>query len=179
MIRVLKLKRAFPAFVLAMASPLFAAPVHSEEESCGIVHKQRREPIESQRFWPLAEYGGSAFIDMRTCLVWRGDRYNDKTLSEAMRLCAELGQGGPESGEMGWQLPAVAELTSVDGKEWGQVPGLARSETSYWTSTPWLGSPGSWAGVTFSARTTFVNPLEPAQKAGVWCVRGFPARGLR
>ena len=54
---------------------------------------------------------------MRTCLVWRLD-VNDspiRTLDDAMGECASLGQGGPYS-EMGWQLPSLSELTSVDSE---------------------------------------------------------------
>jgi hypothetical protein len=174
------------AFVFVMSASSFAAPAQAQQESCGIVHKQGSEkrgsePTDSQRFWLLAESG---FIDMDTCLVWSIDVHNEPvTLSEAMGLCAELGKSGPYGADMGWQLPTVAELTSLDGKEWeeqgGETPPITRSDTRYWTNTPWLGIPGSWAVVQFSGRTTVVNPLEPGIGAGVWCVSGFPAKGLR
>ena len=82
------------------------------ETPCGIVHKQTREPLTDQRFWQLAEYRGKAFLDIRTCLVARLEVFDQPvTLSDAMFRCATLDQGGP-SGEMGWQLPTMAQLTS-------------------------------------------------------------------
>ena len=132
-------------------------------EDCGFVSKQSRELTEHRRFELLADYRGRAFIDMSTCLVWRLDvNDNPQTLDDAMRECASLGQGGPY-GEMGWQLPSLAELTSVDSEDWTKqraefeqykIPALSRSEIDFWTSTPWLGRPDSWAVVQFSARTT-------------------------
>jgi hypothetical protein len=109
-------------------------------------------------------------------------------LSDAMQVCASLGYEHGLDGNMGWQLPTVAELTSLAGQEWTHqrqefeqyhLPPLELSETAFWTSSPWLGQPNSWAVVTFSVRTRLlVQPLEPDQKASVWCVRGVPARGL-
>ena len=159
----------------------------SQAEPCGTVHKLTRQPLNDQTFWLLAEHDGKAFVDQRTCLVARLDRVDQPlTLSDAMGHCATLGQGGP-NGDMGWQLPTMAELTSLDSADWPRqhdafaeykLPPLARSETDYWTRTEWPGAAGSFAVVTFSARTTVVHPLEATKKAGVWCVFGVPATGV-
>src|SRR5215468_8915868 len=110
---------------------------------------------------------------MRTCLVWSLAPISEpKTLNEATQACASLGQGGP-LGDMGWQLPTMAELTSLDGQEWGRqaeifnqyhLPTAARTEAEFWTSSPWLGRPDSLAIVQFSARTTVVRPLGSGDK---------------
>ena len=169
-------------------SMLLANPSYAVED-CGLVSKQSRELVEERRFELLAEYDGRAFIDKRTCLVWRLD-LNDsptRTLDDAMGECASLGQGGP-NGEMGWRLPTLSELTSVDSRDWAKqrtefeqhkIPALSRSEIDFWTSTPWLGRPDSWSVVQFSARTTIAHWVAPDSKASVWCVLGYPARGLR
>ena len=164
-----------------------ASPAVAQEEPCGIVHKQTRDPLDGQRFWPLAEHGGRAFIDLRTCLVVSLEVFEEPvTLGDAMQRCATLGQGGPY-GEMGWQLPSLSELTSLDTELWTnqrgefeqfKIPPLIRSETGFWTSTQWPGAENSWATVMFSARTTIVNPLAENMKAGVWCVQGVRATGL-
>ena len=77
---------------------------------------------------------------------------------------------------MGWQLPIMAELTSINGEEWvrlkgdlafSEIPPLKRSEVPFWTVTKWPSTPDSWAVVEFSARTTIVRPLVETMKAGV------------
>jgi Protein of unknown function (DUF1566) len=158
-------------------------------EDCGFVSKQSGEFADERRFELLAEYDGRALIDKRTCLVWRLDVNNSptQTLDSAMGECASLGQGGP-NGDMGWQLPSLSELTSVDSPEWEKqrdefaqykIPALSRSEIDFWTSTPWLGRPDSWSVVQFSARTTIPHPVPTDGKAAVWCVLGHYVRGLR
>jgi hypothetical protein len=182
----------FSSFLLGTVlsvSPLLPVDPSYAADECGLVNKQNRELAEERRFELLAEYGGRAFIDMRTCLVWQLD-VNDsspKTLDDAMRECASLGQGGPH-GEMGWQLPSLSELTSVDSADWTKqrsefeqykIPALNRSEIDFWTSTPWLGRRDSWSVVQFSTLTTIPHPVTLDSKAAVWCVRGHSARGLR
>ena len=160
-----------------LASPIL--PVHPSYavDDCGLVSRQSRELAEQRRFELLAEYGGRAFIDMHTCLVWRLDMDSSttKTLDDAMGECASLGQGGPHS-EMGWQLHSLSELTSVDSEEWAKqrdefaqykIPALNRSEIDFWTSTQWLGRSDSWSVVQFSARTTIAHPVPPESKAAV------------
>src|SRR5262245_31642741 len=175
--------------IFLWAALMLLADASYAVEDCGLVSKQSRELVEERRFELLAEYAGRAFIDMRTCLVWRLD-VNDsptRTLDDAMGECASLGQGGPY-GEMGWQLPSLSELTSVDSEGWTKqraefeqykIPPLIRSEIDFWTSTPWLGRSPSWSVVQFSARTTIAHPVAPDSKAAVWCVRSYPARGVR
>jgi hypothetical protein len=88
------------------------------EEVCGRVNEPKRHIDESSRFRLLGEHGGEAFIDMRTCLVWPLDMFDAQaSLSDAVSVCATKGQGGPV-GEMGWQLPTVAELTNLDSDQW-------------------------------------------------------------
>jgi Protein of unknown function (DUF1566) len=155
------------------------------DERCGLATKKGEEPI-SRRFEILAEHNGRAFIDMRTCLVW--DLYPWKkaelSLDRAMEICSALGQGG----DMGWQIPTTAELTSLNSENWSKqdqefvefkLPPNERSETPFWTVTPWLGKPSTQAGVIFSARTTLVVPLKQDGEAAVWCVRGYLATELR
>ena len=60
-----------------------------------------------------------------------------------------------------------------------KIPALSRSEIDFWTSTPWLGRPDLWSVVQFSASTPIAHAVAPDGKAAVWCVRGYPASGLR
>jgi hypothetical protein len=182
--------RSYSIFVVAVVLSVGALNSSGAEEICGRVNEPKRHIEESSRFRLLAEYGGKAFIDMRTCLVWRLDMSDNPalSLSDAMRACAEKGQGGPY-GEMGWQLPTAAELTSLDTDQWSnqkdnfkeyKLPPATRSDAEFWTVTSWPGRSGSWAVVQFSGKTTVVIPAEQdTKKAGVWCVRGFPATGIR
>jgi hypothetical protein len=174
--------------IALVAGPMLSGNPAYAVEDCGLVGRQGGEPTKQRRFERLAEHSGRAFLDMRTCLVWQLD-INDnptRTLGDAMGECASLGQGGPHS-EMGWQLPTLSQLTSVDSEDWNQhsefeqfnIPPFKRSEIDFWTSTPWLGRPESWSVVQFSARTTIAHPTNLDGKAAVWCVSGFPARGLR
>src|SRR4029434_5952121 len=108
-------------------------------------------------------------------LVWRLDvDAQPLTLHEAIYSCAHKGQGGP-TGAMGWRLPTAAELTSLDGEQWRtqrdafekyQLPPMVRTETSFWTTTPWPPEPDAWAVVMFSARTTISAPSKKDTKAG-------------
>jgi hypothetical protein len=176
---------------LALAVVVSVAALNSSraEEVCGRVNERKLHIEESTRFRLLGDYGGRAFIDMRTCLVWRLDIFGERVpFSSAWKICADTGQGGPY-GEMGWQLPTLAELTSLDSDQWSKqkdnfaeykLPPAERGDRQFWTITPWPGSPGSWAVVQFSGRTTVVSPGEQDTKqAEVWCVRGFPATGIQ
>jgi hypothetical protein len=89
---------------------------------------------------------------------------------------------------MGWQLPTVAQLTSLDSNQWSKqkdnfkeykLPPAERSDVPFWTITSWPGRSNSWGIVQFSGRTTVVYPAEENTKAEVWCVRGFPATGIQ
>jgi hypothetical protein len=82
----------------------------------------------------------------------------------------------------------MGELTSLDSENWNsqatglgdvKVPPMTRSETVFWTSTEWPGEDNSYATVTHSAPTTLVRPQQATEKAGVWCVQGFRATGLK
>ena len=180
---ILALCSSIPAGLLNLIS--FA---QAQEAPCGIVHQRTRDPLDGQRFWLLAEYDGRAFLDQRTCLVVSTEVFEQQvTLSEAMEHCSMLGQGGPH-GDMGWQLPTVAELTSLDSDRWSQqagefgdykIPPMTRSETAFWTRTEWPSKENSYGIVIFSAPTTLVRSHDETEKAGVWCVQGFRATGLK
>ena len=105
----------FWAALMLLTNPSYAV------EDCGLVSKQSRELVEERRFELLAEYDGRAFIDTRTCLVWRLDANDSptRTLDDAMGECASLGQGGP-NGEMGWKLPSLSELTLAGNGEFAR-----------------------------------------------------------
>jgi hypothetical protein len=184
---------AFTAISLTIAVVVsselsFSRAQEEHEERCGTVHKLRLAPLTGPRFLQIADYDGRSFVDMQTCLVARLEVFSEPmTLADAMQRCATLGQGGPR-GNMGWQLPTAAELTSLDGEEWNKlqgdlafsgIPPLKRSETPFWTMTKWPGVPDSLAVVEFSALTTIVRPLAETMKAGVWCVRASPATDVR
>jgi hypothetical protein len=162
---------------VATISLVAASPLWAQEDRCGTVHKLRRQPLDEQRFRPIVEYGGKAFLDLRTCLIGRLEFLDTPvTLSDAMLYCARLGSERGPHGEMGWQLPTMAQLTSLDGKEWqtrrgefeqSKIPPLNRNEQRFWTSTKWPGTPNSWAVVEYSVRTTLVTPLAETEKARV------------
>jgi hypothetical protein len=175
-------------FVHAIAAFAMDQSFVYADERCGLVTKKGEELV-NRRFEILAEHKGRAFVDMRTCLVW--DLYPwqkaELTLDSAMGICSALGQGG-YFGDMGWQIPTMGELTSLDSESWDKqkqefaefkLAIIERNETPYWTVTPWLGKPDSQAAVTFSGKTTLVRPFKQDGKAAVWCVRGYPATGLR
>jgi hypothetical protein len=157
-------------------------------EPCGLWSEGKRQDPESPRFRILTGFDGRAFLDMETCLIWRLDVHAQPlTLKDAIYHCTNKGQGGP-TGAMGWRLPSVAELTSVDGDQWAtqrdtfapyQLPPMVRTEQALWTTTPWPPDPDAWAVVMFSARTTISAPSDKETKAGAWCVRCCPAAGLR
>jgi hypothetical protein len=157
-------------------------------EPCGLWREEKREGVESPRFRVLTAFGGRAFLDMETCLVWSLDVAEQPlALTDAVYYCTNKGQGGP-AGAMGWRLPSVAELTSLDGEQWRtqretfeqyKLPPMVRTETFFWTTTPWPPEPDTWAVVMFSARTTISAPSRKDTKAGAWCVRCCPATGLR
>lgn len=180
----------FPAMAAVAVLTIVAPPVQGQEQPvpCGVVHRQARQPLEGQRFWPLSEHRGKAFVDRKTCLVTSTEVGSEPvTIGQAMERCSSLGQGGPR-GEMGWQLPTMAELTSLDGEEWAaegnllqefKLPPETRSETAYWTVTEWPGASGSYATVVFSNRTTIVSQQAATAKAAVWCVQGTKATSIK
>ena len=173
------LTRRFCCIAMTVAGLLLPLAAAAQGMPCGLAIKQGSAPDPGPRFQGLANYDGRAFIDMHTCLVWRLDVFNEGLpLDEAMQICATTGQGGPY-GAMGWRLPTLAELTSVDGEEWNKqreeferykIPAMTRSEAYYWTDAL-AGLADKWAVVEFSGRTTVVNPVDLTTKAYVWCVR--------
>jgi hypothetical protein len=179
--------------LITLLSILFSFCVAGQsraQELCGFTTNQAGRLPDTLRFRQVSEFGGRAFLDMQSCLVWRLEVMAGKpavTVDEAMRECASAGQGGPH-GQMGWRLPELAELTSLDTEDWlkqriefdqFKIPPLIRTDVEFWTSTGWLGRPGSLAIVQFSGRTTVVRPVGLDTKASVWCVLGYPAKGLR
>jgi uncharacterized protein DUF1566 len=175
--------------VMGLATPLLSIQSSQAADECGWVSRHNSGAIEVRRFARLAEHDGLAFIDMRTCLVWQLDvsANAQKSLDDAMIECASFGQGG-QHGEMGWRIPTLSELTSVDSQDWTKqsseferfnIPVLKRKEIDFWTSTPWLGREDSLSAVQFSALTTIAHPITLDSKAAVWCVKGYLARGLR
>jgi hypothetical protein len=182
------LTRAGTALIVAMAAAGALSPAAQGIEPCGLWSEEKRQGPESPRFRILTAFDSRTFLDMETCLVWRLDVDTQPlTLHEAIHSCAHKGQGGP-TGAMGWRLPTAAELTSLDGEQWRtqrgafekyQLPPMVRTETFFWTTTPWPPEPDAWAVVMFSARTTISAPSKKDTKAGAWCVRCCPAAGLR
>src|SRR5262245_19283358 len=147
-------KRSASAIRLLLAGVavnLLVSAVHAAERPCGILWGEGREIDESPRFERLGS--GGAFIDMRTCLVWM-DRpmAAEWTLDQAMSFCTTSGDGG-----MGWQLPTVAELTTLDVNKWIRG-GFAQYQLGsvaggkLWTRSPWPGKPDSLVVVEFNGR---------------------------
>jgi hypothetical protein len=166
-------------------------PVHAAE-FCGLLQVQGQASDAVPRFRMLTgfEASGGAFIDMETCLVWSLRPFVTRGgvgLNDALSRCADLGRGGSR-GHMGWRLPTVDELTSLDTEQWlkqetvfdeYKLPPRYRSEDTFWTSTSWLSEPDSLATVQFSGRTTVVNPIKKSAQADVWCVRCCQATGVQ
>jgi len=158
-------------------------------ELCGLWSDASSQGSDAPRFRILKEFSGKAFLDMETCLVWEMDVLKEPmTLGDAAYHCANEGQGGPQGKHRGWRVPTLAELLSLDTEQWlaqrdtfapYKLPPIERTEDPLWTDTPWPSEPGSWGGVTFSARTTIAHPIKQSEKAGVWCVRASRATGLR
>jgi hypothetical protein len=169
------------SFVVLLALPVSAG------ERCGVWSESAREGEAPARFRLLRDL--KAFLDMQTCLVWSLEvDHGALKLTDAVYRCSNLGQGGPGGGAMGWRLPSAAELSSLDGPQWDRqradfsthkLPPLHRTETPFWTTTPWPPEPDSWAVVMFSARTTLSHQVKGDATAGAWCVRCCPATGVR
>ena len=167
--------------LLASLMLLVALPA-SAAEPCGLWSEKGRQGAEPPRFRILKE--DKAILDMKTCLVWSLNVHKEPLkLSDAFGYCTRRGSrlaGG--SGRLGWRLPSVAELTSLDvfSEEFDLTIREIFSETPLWTSTPWPPGTQNWTVVTFSQRgTTIVHELGPEEKAGAWCVYCCQAAGLR
>src|SRR5687768_11443159 len=114
-------------------------PVHAAE-FCGLLQVQGQASEAASRFRILTGFEAShgAFLDMETCLVWSLRPFAHRVgLLDALLQCTNLGQGGPGGGHMGWRLPTVDELTSLDTEQWHKqetefaehkLPPLSRSE---------------------------------------------------
>ena len=106
------------SFIVVFINTFFSVSAQAEE-LCGMWSESTKEGKESPRFRVLKEFDGKAFLDMQTCLIWSLQVDTEpQALFEAVYRCAVEGQGGPR-GSMGWRLPTMAELTSLDGDQWG------------------------------------------------------------
>jgi hypothetical protein len=169
-------KYALLAALMLLTTPAWAVEV------CGLWSEKGSEGSNPPRFRLLK--GDQAFLDMKTCLVWSLNVHRGPLkLSDAFGHCARSGsrlEGGGD--HMGWRLPSVAELTSLDmfsGEFALRISGIP-SETPLWTATAWPPGMKDWTVVIFSQRgTTIVHHSDPEQEGGAWCVRCCPGAGLR
>ncbi|SRR6266498_734465 len=100
----------FAVLVLLTTLPAWAVEV------CGLWTDKGSEGSNPPRFRLLKE--DEAFLDMKTCLVWTLNVHRGPLkLSDAFGHCARPRRGSRLEGgvdHMGWRLPSMAELTSLD-----------------------------------------------------------------
>ena len=132
----------------------------------------------SQRFKVLADFGGTAVLDMETKLVWeRSPSTTGGSWSVALGMCINKNVGG----RFGWRLPAIPELASlIDPSVIGAGPTLPPGHpfqnvvaTGYWSATTLsYMSTHAWTVIFRSGDFGGVSPDLKDLGAGVWCVRG-------
>ena len=128
----------------------------------------------SGRFQGLANFQNQAVLDKNTGLVWERapDTFGQYQWVSATITCAVK----QVSGTVGWRLPSVIELKSV------QDPSLAPpfvpasvfpnvQSTLYWSATTVDGYPGNAWVVNFFNGNVQSDHGKP-ESAQVWCVRG-------
>lgn len=125
-----------------------------------------------QRFAVLASFANAAVLDKNTGLVW--EQAPDATLrnwATAILYCVNKNVGGT----VGWRLPSVVELKSVQDPTLPPpfVPAsifTGVESASYWSATSQASDPpGSWV-VHFGE--VGANGVSRIRTLFAWCVRG-------
>jgi hypothetical protein len=169
-------------------APYYASPSWDQKLAC-------TTPANCPRFVVLSNWNSEAVLDRETGLVWErfpsGTRFrwfNGSSLrAEAHEHCLTLGKGG----RLGWRLPTLPELLSLDDLSTLGTPGLKLppghpfqniQADTYWTATrdvAFVGGDVTSFGAyytTFDAENAFTasthNTSDPLY---VWCVRGAQA----
>jgi uncharacterized protein DUF1566 len=128
----------------------------------------------TSRFIVLSVFGGAAVLDGNTGLVWeQAPNAGTLTWSNATSYCVNRTVGGA----VGWRLPSVIELKSVQDPSLPEpvVPTSVFTgvqATAYWTATT-AGSDATSAWIVFfssSPANTIIGVKTNSLPA--WCVRG-------
>ena len=172
-----KILTLVPILLIAMANISFAVDKATPSDLQGVTQNWDKKLPAATRFTILADFGGAAVRDNNTGLVWEqapGSTVRNQPLSA--EYCANRNVGGT----VGWRLPSVIELRSV------QDPSLAPplvpttvftgvQAALYWTATSLSELPTTHAWVvTFNG----VGQSLASAKQGLtsdflaWCVRG-------
>lgn len=150
-------------FLLWFVEPIGAIPLESWDDKI---------PNAGNRFKVLSKFGNQAVLDKETQLVWE-QAPDTTTMSwpSAAVYCLRKNVGGT----VGWRLPSVVELKSVQDLT---LPGpfvpasvfTGIQTFVYWSATTVSASPTSAWGVFFNDGD--VNIFGKVLTAHVWCVRG-------
>lgn len=132
------------------------------------------------RFIILSNFDGNAVLDRNTGLVWeKSPEFGMSSWNGAKDACIKRRTGG----QMGWRLPAVAELASlVSDKNVPLLPeghpfiGFNHSDSinllfGFWTATAHVDPEAVWT-VTFKMAGAVFLAAKDTGTSGIWCVRG-------
>ena len=132
----------------------------------------------AKRFTVLAAFGGAAVRDNNTGLVW--EQAPDTTPRKWQNFGTPLGATNycvnkTVGGTVGWRLPSVAELKSVQDPSLPApfVPASVFTgvqSANYWSATTLADNPASAWFVDFYNGN--VNDVDKTDSFHAWCVRG-------
>lgn len=159
--------------LVLMADRTIAAPPTKSGSSATSSHNWDENLPSTSRFTALAAFGGAAVRDNNTGLVW--EHAPDTTLfnhTSATIHCANKTVGGT----VGWRLPSVIELKSVQDPSLPApfVPASVFTGVQsaiYWSATTFAYDPTN-AWFVFFFGDSVVGPDTKTEPRYAWCVRG-------
>lgn len=154
-------------------TPAAAAPPVKEDPFAGVTQNWDQNLPSASRFTVLSAFGGMAVRDNNTGLVW--DQFpdtNDHTWASAIDFCINKKDRGP----VGWRLPSVVELKSVQDLTLLPpfVPPSVFTNVQpafYWSATTTAANPANAWFVDFGSAGAVRN-ITKDDVFIAWCVRG-------
>jgi hypothetical protein len=153
-------------------SGVFAAPPLKEDSLAGITQNWDKNLPSASRFTVLSAFGGAAVRDNNTGLVWvQSPNTNVVSWQGATASCINQSFGST----VGWRLPSVAELRSVQDPSLpapfvpaGIFTGIQVGQ--YWSATTSASNPTNAWVIGFDG--TDPGHFDKNNNALYWCVRG-------